>query len=324
MLRQLGIADAATSLRSSAASTARPLRSNKRNRQDRLLNPTPSMRRYSLRSARSADSVDSAEDAIDTKRRRLDGSDTHVSDADGNAEVKFESSRVFQYVCSDLPFATAAAVEPNASTTSATTTTTTCTTASKTDIGADETCTTTSSDGDIVGFAPMSLQSQCIHTRIAVRDLPKAYSLSFYETATHSSSCSGLLVAGGAGGVVAVCGIDKRHSKTDNTGIDGNDCEQHDDEDDEDDEATALLSFKAHNGWVSQVRFVSSATATSPLLCLSAANDATLKLWDLSESSCIGSRYMDWMTAVLKHQPCQLTHTLVVVRAMQPVQRLGF
>eukprot|EP00644_Phytophthora_capsici_P008546 jgi/Phyca11/7525/fgenesh1_pm.PHYCAscaffold_20_\ len=47
-----------------------------------------------------------------------------------------------------------------------------------------------------------------------------------------------------------------------------------------------LMSFKAHNGWVSAVSLARSIQAKANLL-LTASNDATVKLWDLNHSSAL-------------------------------------
>jgi hypothetical protein len=98
----------------------------------------------------------------------------------------------------------------------------------------------------------------------------------------HFRTDGSLLAAAGKGGRVAVFGVARRHH-------------QQDDDDDADDdrgmfdaeERAPLLSWKAHGGWVAAVQFLSSCSASSSssqLLMLTAANDASLTLWDINKS----------------------------------------
>ena len=64
-----------------------------------------------------------------------------------------------------------------------------------------------------------------------------------------------------------------------------------------------LLSFRSHRGWVSDVQFTSVQPDTSTLL-LTSSNDATLKLWDLNQTTGINGQHVPKELVV-----CDTLHT---------------
>jgi len=89
-------------------------------------------------------------------------------------------------------------------------------------------------------------------------------------------------VAGGHQGRMAIFTTTLGHSH--------NDCNKEDTDFGTNNPKPPLMSFKAHKGWVSEVQFLdpaASAHADSTLV-LSAANDAAVKLWDVSKVDAAG------------------------------------
>ena len=170
----------------------------------------------------------------------------------GVEELQFDESSVFHYVCH--------AVKSDAM---------------PSDNG---TAPMTSSEGSVIGFHELPV---CLHDA----HLPKAYSLDFQRLANNNTgsgrqqleylSSVHLIAAGGHGGWVSLFGLGKDHPALST-------------------EETAcvnepLLSFRAHRGWVSTVKFLSShrltpSSESMPLL-ITASNDSTVALWDISQNA---------------------------------------
>ncbi|KAL4103088.1 hypothetical protein PRIC1_006825 [Phytophthora ramorum] len=104
---------------------------------------------------------------------------------------------------------------------------------------------------------------------LADHELKKAYSISF--STFHEN---GLVAAGGTNGRVAIFPFTSSYHQPEI--VDGvvHDSGAH----------TPLMSFKAHSGWISAVSLARSIRGKANLL-LTASNDATVKLWDLDQSS---------------------------------------
>eukprot|EP00939_MAST-03C_sp_MAST-3C-sp1_P003705 g3705.t1 len=95
--------------------------------------------------------------------------------------------------------------------------------------------------------------------------LTKIYSLAF-------SADASLLAAAGHQGRAAIFSCVQRGCLSGPSGVEAGD-EAGDDDDDDD----ALMSFKAHSGWISSTLFLSG----YPHVLLTAANDALVTLWDV-------------------------------------------
>ena len=116
---------------------------------------------------------------------------------------------------------------------------------------------------DREGADPEHVLSSLASLNISLSDpnLKKIYSM---------DSCCGLLSSGGGDGRVAIYGVGAAPQFRD-----------------EKDLLSPLLSFKAHSGWISAVKFVSAGARRSDYL-LTSSNDTCVNLWDLSKQ-CIGT-----------------------------------
>ena len=286
-MRTLGLENAAQSFEEQVRhSQAARL---KRTREARVaavsaIDRTPT-RVYSLRSRQQKDaSNESHEDEghVDAKRRRL--SDSSSSPLD-DEPLEYEDSSVFRYTCTELRAARALGL----TTPTTTSTITSTTTSSTSDTGDTEAVRT-----KIVGFAPLQdaldgstnesdrsatspssqQEQQRYHRRIVLPNLLRAYSMVFSSASEHRPR---LLLLGGHAGQVAVCGLEQQdsHTERDDATNDGDAAEQ---------DARPLLSFRAHSSWLSDCHFVAADTEKARL-CVTAANDAAIKLWDLSQTT---------------------------------------
>lgn len=125
---------------------------------------------------------------------------------------------------------------------------------------------------------------------LSASGLSTIYSMHFQGRCGDSdgkSTSSALLAAGGKGGIVAIFSA-RQPVRPSGAGSPGNWSEPSE----ENDERT-LMNFKAHNGWVSSVRFVGGSSgndngvgssAIEACRLLSSANDSVVKLWDASKA----------------------------------------
>lgn len=124
----------------------------------------------------------------------------------------------------------------------------------------------------MVGVRPLGPDPPLSHSGLSA-----IYSMHFRGRCGDSngkSTSSALLAAGGKGGIVGIFSTRKR-LRPDNQS-----------EPSEENDERTLMNFKAHNGWVSSVRFVGGVGASTVEACrlLSSANDSVVKLWDASKA----------------------------------------